>query len=244
MAGPPFSIDTANPSPSSLISAYPTNETANRQNILDWLSFLSDPTTGIIKAAALPATVEQFPTGTVMLFRNAAAPTGWTKRTDLNDYALRVVSGTPSSGGTIAFTDMFNAAFVSGSHVLTTAETPSHTHGFSGNTNNNSADHTHGFSGTFTTSADPGHAHTIPAATTASGAGAAPLTGTLNTVFNSNLAGAHTHTVSISGTTSGISAPHFHSYSGTTTATGSGGGHTHSTNMQLKFLDFIIATRN
>ena len=38
-----------------------------------------------------------FPSGTVMLFYQAAAPLGWTKQTTQNDKALRVVSG--STGG-------------------------------------------------------------------------------------------------------------------------------------------------
>ena len=54
--------------------------------------------------------VTAFPSGTVMLFRQAAAPTGWTKVTTYNNYALRIVSGTPSSGGTVAFSDLFNAS--------------------------------------------------------------------------------------------------------------------------------------
>ena len=43
--------------------------------------------------------IELFPTGTLMLFQQTAAPTGWTKQTTHDDKALRVVSGTASSGG-------------------------------------------------------------------------------------------------------------------------------------------------
>lgn len=48
-----------------------------------------------------------FPTGTLMLFQQTAAPTGWTKQTTHNDKAIRVVSGTASSGGSTAFTSIF-----------------------------------------------------------------------------------------------------------------------------------------
>jgi|688.fasta_scaffold01227_35 hypothetical protein len=48
-----------------------------------------------------------FPSGTLMLFQQTAAPTGWTKQTTHNNKALRVVSGTASSGGTTAFTTVF-----------------------------------------------------------------------------------------------------------------------------------------
>ena len=58
--------------------------------------------------------VEAFPSGTLMLFQQTAAPTGWTKQTTHNDKALRVVSGTASSGGSSAFTTAFGTPSVSG----------------------------------------------------------------------------------------------------------------------------------
>jgi hypothetical protein len=61
------------------------------------------------------------PSGTVMLFVQTAAPTGWTKSTTNNDKALRVVSGTASTGGTVAFTTAFASKSVSGSVSNTTA---------------------------------------------------------------------------------------------------------------------------
>ena len=45
-----------------------------------------------------------FATGTVMLFVQTAAPTGWTKGTTHNDKALRLVTGTAGTGGSTAFT--------------------------------------------------------------------------------------------------------------------------------------------
>lgn len=50
-----------------------------------------------------------FPTGTRMLFAQTAAPVGWTKDTEHNDKALRIVSGDASSGGTTPFTTVFGA---------------------------------------------------------------------------------------------------------------------------------------
>ena len=73
------------------------------------------------------------PSGTAMLFAQTAAPTGWTKSTTHNDKALRVVSGTASSGGTTAFSSVFTA------RTITTANMPAHTHGVT----------------------DPGHTHQI-----------------------------------------------------------------------------------
>jgi len=79
-----------------------------------------------------------FAAGTIMLFGNTAAPTGWTKITDSgNEHALRVVTGTVGSGGSVDFTTAFasqtpaGTVSVSGSAgatTLSTAQIPSHTH--------------------------------------------------------------------------------------------------------------------
>ena len=62
-----------------------------------------------------------FPSGTVMMFVQTAAPTGWTKSTTHDNKALRVVSGTAASGGSVAFTTAFASQAVSGSIGNTTA---------------------------------------------------------------------------------------------------------------------------
>jgi hypothetical protein len=74
----------------------------------------------------------QFATGTALVFAQTAAPTGWTKSTTHNNKALRVVTGSASSGGTVAFTTAFASQAVSGSvgsTTLSTSQIPSHTHG-------------------------------------------------------------------------------------------------------------------
>lgn len=80
---------------------------------------------------ALTSDVSSFPAGTAMLFVQTAAPTGWTKSTTHNDKALRIVSGSASSGGSVAFTTAFASQAVSGTvgnTTLTTTQMPSHTH--------------------------------------------------------------------------------------------------------------------
>jgi len=76
-----------------------------------------------------------FASGTLMLFQQTAAPTGWTKQTTHNDKALRVVTGTVGSGGSSGFTTAFGTPAVTGTiagstgaHTLSTSEMPSHTH--------------------------------------------------------------------------------------------------------------------
>jgi hypothetical protein len=80
------------------------------------------------------------PAGTVMLFGQTTAPTGFTKLTDQDNAALRVVSGTASTGGSVNFTTAFASQTPSGSvtissvsgsagaTTLTTPQIPSHTH--------------------------------------------------------------------------------------------------------------------
>jgi hypothetical protein len=69
------------------------------------------------------------PTGTAMLFVQTSAPTGWTKSTTHDNKALRVVSGSASSGGSVTFTSAFTSQTATiGATTLTTAQIPSHTH--------------------------------------------------------------------------------------------------------------------
>lgn len=96
---------------------------------------------GRITSASSGASPSAFPAGTIMLFRQTAAPTGWTKdTTNYNDSAIRVVTGTVSSGGTVGFTTAFASQAVSGSvsvntsglsagaTTLSTTQIPSHAH--------------------------------------------------------------------------------------------------------------------
>lgn len=72
--------------------------------------------------------VPEFPSGTVMLFGQTAAPTGWTKSTVANDCALRVTTGTV--GGNLAgtpFTTVIAQTTVGG-HALDITEIAPHTH--------------------------------------------------------------------------------------------------------------------
>lgn len=80
------------------------------------------------------------PAGTVMIFGQTTAPTGFTKLVDQDNAALRVVSGTASTGGSVNFTTAFTSQTPSGSvsitgisgsagdTTLSTPQIPSHTH--------------------------------------------------------------------------------------------------------------------
>lgn len=110
------------------------------------------------------------PTGTAMVFYQAAAPVGWTKQTAQNDKALRVVSGVGGvAGGNVPFSTLFGRT-ATDSHTLTINEMPEHDHGYldryldaggneaPGNTNKDLADHPRT---TEKTGGGQGHSHNI-----------------------------------------------------------------------------------
>lgn len=81
--------------------------------------------------AGIAATAGGFPSGTAMLFVQSAAPTGWTKQTAHNDKALRIVSGSITSGGVYPFSSVFSRTATDGLG-LSIAMLPPHDHGLGG----------------------------------------------------------------------------------------------------------------
>jgi len=125
----------------------PTNaQDAATKAYVDAVGFTVAPSTsgnvltsnGTSWTSATPAVQTPIPAGSVMLFYQSAAPTGWTQVTSLNDYDLRLVSGTGgTTGGTTAYSTVFanqtvsTTVSVSGTTAattLSTAQIPSHTH--------------------------------------------------------------------------------------------------------------------
>jgi hypothetical protein len=79
-----------------------------------------NPTSGVgvvtISASGGGGGGDGFPAGTSLIFAQASAPPGWTKATDVNDAALRLVSGTGGgSGGNTAFSSAFASYTPAGS---------------------------------------------------------------------------------------------------------------------------------
>ena len=106
------------------------------RNLADLLDANGDVDAGALDNVPSP---EVFASGTLMLFQQTAAPTGWTKQTTHNDKSLRVVSGSAGSGGSVAFTTALGTPAVSGSvsvsgnissTTLSTSQIPSHSHGY------------------------------------------------------------------------------------------------------------------
>ena len=144
-----------------------------------------------------------FPSGTVMVFYQASAPTSWTQVTTQNNKALRVVSGT--GGGT------------GGTHALTSPPSTSHTHTGPSHTHSTpSHSHSHSLSAgahTLSTAEMPRHNHSQSGKQDNFGGGGTPPGGVSS-------AGAAQGTWSTGSTGSGSS--HSHSLAGSITSGGSG----------------------
>jgi hypothetical protein len=165
-----------------------------------------------------------FPAGTSMLFRQTAAPTGWTKNTSFDNHALKVETGTATSGGTLNFST-FLADTATGSTPISEAEMPSHTH--TGPSHTHTMAHTHNIAHTHTTG-------TVQGVTGGGGQGIRPDGGTnavTSAASTSDSGAASNGTTSAGGT-------------GATGSAGSGSGHTHSLAQDIKYVDVIIAEKD
>ena len=219
--------------------------------------------TETIVGVTASASGNPIPSGTKMLFVQTAAPTGWTKDTTHNDKALRVVSGTASSGGTVDFTTAFASKTPAGTVSNTTATgtvnisavagtvstTVSGTVGNTTLTLAQMAAHSHGISTTsyiqgWNTASNVGS----PSAQVVSrySIGTDQLQAN-NPVWSESSSdsqggnGAHNHSFSGSGTSS------FSFTSGTASFTGAAHNHTFSgtaIDLSVKYVDAIIATKD
>lgn len=72
-----------------------------------------------------------YPTGAATLFQQSSAPTGWTKNTSINDYAIRVSAGAggTTGGSTRGFSTWATSRSVTTSgFAVAEAYLPAHTH--------------------------------------------------------------------------------------------------------------------
>jgi hypothetical protein len=180
------------------------------------------------------------PSGTVMIFKQTAAPTGWTKDTTaaLNDSALRIVTGTVSTGGTVAFSTAFASQSVAGTLSSTTATNQNTTAtgsvsspASSGNTTATNQAATAG--GSVSSSSSSGNTTATNQAATAGGSISGSVGTSGATTLGTGEIPAHAHTISnqAAGPGGGSAAPVFYrtGYGNYATANaGGGGGHSHT----------------
>jgi hypothetical protein len=188
-----------------------------------------------ISGAALTG-VQPFPSGTVMVFHQTAAPTGWTKSTTHNDKALRVVSGNGGGNG--------------GTHALTSPPSLAHTHTGAAHVHSIGA-HSHGnnlsaAAHTLTTAQMPSHNHTAGWRDYASGNGGMFYPG-----FKGNQGATAYSSVAIGSTGGGGS--HSHGMSGSvsnsvaynsSSAGGDATGSTTPTAFAPQYIDVIICAKD
>jgi hypothetical protein len=163
--------------------------------------------------------IDNFPSGTKMVFNQAAAPTGWTQdvTAGLNDSALRVVN-TAGGGaaGANGFATVLNASVNVSGTALTTNQIPAHSHG----------------AGTLSAASNGAHTHTYSGRNEglhSSGSTRPQLTDSAQTnTPSTNSAGAHTHTVT--GSTANNST--------------TGSTHNHNFNLDVKYNDVILCTKD
>ena len=206
-------------------------------------AFTFNPTTSQITFTGAPASGQQFigflggnaspsgasiPSGTVMPFYQAAAPTGWTQVTSaaLNDAAIRIVtSAGGGSGGSSGFSAAFTSYTPNGSVSTAGLSVGGISVSISGTTGGTSLD----------TSTLASHFHTNSIVGLGGGLASGPdFTGSSPTGTTSFTGGnaAHSHSFSGSGAGSG-------SVSGSAPFTG-----TATSQFAVKYADFIIASAN
>lgn len=220
------------------------------------------------------AAAAAFDSGTVMLFAQTSAPTGWTKdTTNYNNSGLRVVTGTASTGGSVDFTTAFASKAVTGTVTVTASTGQTAAPGSTGqttaagnisvSTGQTAAPVSIGNT-TLTTPQIPSHSHTVVIYRGSPGSNASnnfQVSGNnLNAVnaipatatANAGGGGSHTHP--------GSGGQHAHPASGTFTGTAhshpfTGGQHAHpvsapasfsgtAINLAVKYVDVIRATKN
>jgi len=164
------------------------------------------------------AAASGFPSGTVMLFAQTAAPTGFTKNTTTGDNsALRVVTGAASTGGSVGFTTAFASQTPTGSVSVTSIS------GTVGNT-------------TLSTPQIPSHNHTWPWIL-AVGVGGQQVTQADNQgIYNGGQSGGNDITTS----STGGGSSHSHSFSGSGSGTFTG----NAINLAVQYIDVIRATKD
>lgn len=175
------------------------------------------------------------PSGSVMLFVQTAAPTGWTKSTTHDNKALRVVSGTAGSGGSVDFTTAFASQAVNGTIANTTAGGSVSTSLSSGGSVSST---------TLATSEIPAHAHAQQRFSSTTGGTVTPTVGA-----NLRLSPA-TYIPNLDTTNTGGGGGHSHGFTNPSYSSSfSGTAHNHTftgtaINLAVQYVDVIVATKD
>jgi hypothetical protein len=225
-------------------TATTANKVANSLTAGTGISFSAGTTYDGSAAITISSSITNpIPTGTVMLFYQSAAPTGWTQVTTLNDYDLRLVSGAGgTTGGTTAYSTVFtnqtpsytpsNGTLAAGNGTLATT---AGTLAVGAGTLAVSAT-------TLSTSQIPSHTHPIPQGDVNFNSGGG------NTVWGATFSantgatgggGSHTHSLTGSPSISGAPA-----LTGSVALTGTVGGSVGAVTLNVRYANIIICSKN
>ena len=169
--------------------------------------------------------------GSRTVWHQTAAPTGWTKDTtaSLNDNALRVVTGTVTPAGTVAFSTVMGTA------RTTTSVAP-------GSTDAVAPGSTDGF--TLTTTEIPSHTHREQAGAPAAGAQTANSGGLVDTGISFTVDSLDVNSLSDLNTqATGGGGSHVHTHATTHVHTHAT-THAHTSNLNVLYQDVIIASKD
>lgn len=208
------------------------------------------PNTGVgtVTINAIPEAAGDFPAGTITLFVQASAPSGWTQVNSQNNKVIRVVNGSGGgSGGSNPFTSVFTSVpvtgsvsfsglSVSGGQTNTVSQTPSGSVQL-------------GSLSVSATSIDqnqmPSHSHTYQRRPPSGNQGGpnGKIENQQNTPSGATGGnGGHSHSVSGSGSFSGNSMSHSHNFNASVSGNGSFSGN--SLNLAVQYVDAILCSKS
>jgi hypothetical protein len=225
--------DLDNPSDDAVVSQYPANARAFRSLFSQRFPNVSGEM--VHTHTRLNRAGNTVVPGTRVLFQQTTPPTGWVKITsDVNNRALRLVSGSVGSGGTNAFTTAFNSSRSTSATGLTTGSAGSHNHG---GTNNH----------TLTVAQLPSHSHGQRTSQgTSANAPAAWHYGAQDEFGTSRWTNPGSqNTINDQGQvttdSTGSGQGHSHSISNDGSHTHNISSHTHTLNLNVQYLDVVLA---
>jgi hypothetical protein len=207
------------------------------------------PATGLgtVTINAIPEAAGDFPAGTITIFIQASAPSGWTQVTSQNNKAIRVVNGNGGgTGGSVSFTSTFTSVPVTGSVSFSGLSV-------SGGSTNNVSQSPSGSvqlnglnvgGSSISTGQMPGHSHTYsrrPPGQNQSGNSGGVNNNETVTTSGTGGGGAHNHSVSGSGSFSGNNMSHSHNVNASVSGNGSFSGN--PINLNLQYVDAILCSK-
>lgn len=207
---------------------------------------------GVVTINAAGGDRSDIPIGSKTVFAQAAAPTGWSKDTSVDNATIRLVSGNGGgTGGSVNFTTAFANQPVTGNVTTSSLSVSGSTNTVSITPSGNvSLSGLSAGSTSLTTNMIPSHSHTYDLPIYRCPQPGAQSLGSQNPFYynaatgstgNTGGNGGHTHNVSGSGSFSGSASNHSHNVSASVSGTATFSGT--SIDLAVKYVDVILCTK-